>query len=160
MKSFHISLFVVFSFVSCNQIQDKVKDEFKTQSDKFFPKYDHNLPDSENNKQRFEDFFGFAPTSDVDSIFCFADEIGIDHDYSFSFNCNQTTIHKICNNLKLTNDSIFSTDFTSLFHDLKWWDKDKIKKLKPYWTVNEHQTHYFLWFDSTKAKAFYFEFDL
>ena len=155
-----VLLISVLLIGSCNRIKDKSKDILAEQKDKLFPKYDHDIPNSENNKKRFKEFFGFNPTSDIDSIYCYADQLGVDHDYSFSFKCDTSTIKKIRKNLNLSNDSTFSTGFNSLFHDFEWWDVEVINELQPYWNKGEHEVHYFLWFDSNGSKAYYFEFDL
>ena len=111
-------------------------------------------------KRRFEEFFGFQPTKDVREIYCYADVLGIDHDYSFSFICSTTTVDKICKHLHLSNDSINQTDISGLFHEFEWWNTNKIKKLTPFWTEGDHQTYFYLWYDTLEHQAYYFEYDL
>ncbi len=50
--------------------------------------YDHDKPDTENNKAGFERHFGFEPTEDITNIYYYADELGIDQTYQLSFTCN------------------------------------------------------------------------
>ncbi len=156
-----ILIFAILTLTySCDRVEDRVKSIVEEQTDKLFPTYDQNTPDTDNNKKRFKEFFGFHPTQDIKDIYCYADEKGIDHDYSFSFHCDTETIRKICEHFNLSNDSIYEADITGLFHDFDWWDTDKIEQLPPYWTTRENQVHHFLWYDTTDTKAYYFEFDL
>ena len=69
--------------------------------DKLITRYDAYTPDTRFNKKRFQEFFGFAPTADVKELYCHADEMGIDHDYQFSFTCDTSTVTKIISKLAL-----------------------------------------------------------
>ncbi|XOV68208.1 MAG: hypothetical protein ACFHU9_03340 [Fluviicola sp.] len=141
-------------------VKSKAKYVATETRDKIFPIYDSYKPDTKYNKRRFKEFFGFWPTSDVKNIYCHADQMGIDHDYSFAFTCNRKTIQKIETNLSLQNDSIPETHPSGLFHDFDWWHTTKIDTLKPSWRKGDHQKYYFLWYDSINCDAYYFEYDL
>lgn len=156
-----------FFVVTCTRVKDEAKNiknkATKTLSDakdKFFPVYDSQTPDSQNNKNRFEEFFGFKPTKDVKNIYCHADEMGIDSDYSFAFMCDKETIRKIEDELNLDNDSLPELNPSGFFHDFDWWDKEKIDTLMPSWRKGDHEKYYLLWYDSINKEAYYFEYDL
>jgi hypothetical protein len=128
--------------------------------DKVIANYDAYKPDTRFNKKRFQEFFGFAPTADVKEIYCHADEMGIDHDYQFSFSCDTGTVVKIAGSLKLTKASKPDNFSSGLWHSFPWWDSTTIINLKPYFKKSEHETYWYLWYDKSKQKAYYFEFDM
>ena len=162
-------LFILASCLSasCTRVKDeatnlknKATETLSRTKDKFFPAYDSQTPDTENNRKRFEEFFGFKPTKDVKSIYCYADEMGIDSDYSFAFKCDNETIRKIEDELDLGNDSLPKLNPSALFHDFEWWNKDKIDSLQPSWRKGDHEKYYLLWYDSLNREAYYFEYNL
>jgi hypothetical protein len=129
-------------------------------SDKIIAHYDPYHPDTKFNKKRFSELFMFDPTVDVKNIYCYADEMGIDHDYQFSFNCDTTTINKIVSNLNLKKGIIDDNNGSGLWHDFPWWDSSKIEALIPFSKKGEHETYWYLWYDTPKRKAYYFSFDM
>lgn len=143
-----------------NKTDRLIKDQSNQLLDKIFPRFDANEPDTKYNKKRFTEFIKIDITSDVRNIYCFADVIGIDADYMFSFNCNTTTVRKIIDKhlLKLDKET---TDYAFGIQDnFKWWDKEKIKKLELYsWNDGKQYFKYF-WYDKTESKAYFFDFDL
>jgi hypothetical protein len=138
----------------------KIKDKGEQLTDKIIARYDADTADTKWNKLRFAEFFGFNPTPDVKNIYCYADEIGIDHDYTFSFNCDTSTVNKIVSYLELTQSDKPDNYGEGLQHDFKWWDKNKIQKIKPYLKKGDHQTFWYLWYDKNESKVYYFEFDM
>jgi hypothetical protein len=169
--TFVLTLTFILIFYSCDRIKkeshqvvDKTKQKIVEKksdlSDKIIAHYDPYHPDTKFNKKRFSEFFMFDPTPDVKNIYCYADEIGIDHDYQFSFNCDTTTINKIVSNLNLKKGIIDDNNGNGLWHDFPWWDSAKIGNLKPFSKKGEHETYWYLWYDLPKQKAYYFSFDM
>ncbi len=165
-----ISILLV-TFFSCNRIKRKGHEVYEQSKqsmnekkanleDKIIAHYNPYEPDTKFNKKRFTEFFMFAPTADVKNIYCYADEMGIDHDYQFSFNCDTTTINKIVSNLNLKQGQVPDNYGSGLWHDFPWWDSSRIEHLKPYFKIGPHETYWYLWFDITKQKAYYFSFDM
>ncbi|MDE3185816.1 MAG: hypothetical protein KGM16_20580 [Bacteroidota bacterium] len=156
--------------VSCNRIKRKAHDiEAKTQkkiaeseselSDKVISHFDPYHPDTKFNKKRFSEFFMFYPSPDEKNIYCYADEMGIDHSYQFSFNCDTATISKIVSNLKLKRGVIDDNDGSGIWQNFPWWDSLKIENLKPFSKKGAHESYWYLWYDTSKQKAYYFSFD-
>ena len=147
-----------------HQAADKTKaviaEKKENLGDKLIARYDPYHPDTKFNKKRFAEFFLFTPTADVKNIYCHADEMGIDHDYQFSFNCDTKTINKIILQLNL-NKAASSVNYGSnLWHNYPWWDSAKIVTLKPFFKKGDHENYSYLWYDPVKRKAYYFAFDL
>jgi hypothetical protein len=128
--------------------------------DKLITRYDAYTPDTRFNKKRFQEFFGFAPTADVKELYCHADEMGIDHDYQFSFTCNTSTVTKIISKLALVKADQPDNFSSGLWHSFPWWDSTSISVSKPYFKKGDHETYWYLWYDHKKSKAYYFEFDM
>jgi len=127
---------------------------------KVFPPFDHNKPDTENNKLRFKDFIKVKITPDIKNIYCFDDAIGIDADYMFSFDCDSTTSNKIIALHSLTIDTVNSNHGFGLQHDFDWWDKKKISQLQKYSWTDGRQYHKYYWYDQDNQKAYFFDFDM
>jgi len=172
VRPFYIITQLAFiAMLSCGRVKQKsleVVDNTKTKlsekkaalEDKLVPYYDAYNPDTKFNKKRFEEFFGFAPTADVTAIYCHADEMGIDHDYQFSFRCDTSTVSKIVNHLKLMKAERPDSFSRGLWHNFAWWDSTGIATLKPYVKKGDHDTFWYLWYAPAKSKAYYFEFDM
>jgi len=136
-----------------NKIADKI-------SEKLYPPFDSDKPDTENNKKRFADFLKIPITPNIKNIYCFDDAIGIDADYMFAFNCEEATSDNIIKTHALKKDTTNSDNGFSLQHDFFWWDKTKISTLEKYsWTDGEQYWKYY-WYDSIERKAYFFDFDL
>jgi len=147
---------------SCNQAVevDHTDSETDDQLTELLPQFDHNQPDTGNNKQRFRDFLKVEITPDVKNIYCFDDAIGIDADYMFSFNCSQTTSNKIIETNDLKIDTLNSDNAFGLQNDFDWWNKDRIAQLQKYsWTDGDQYFKYY-WYDVDSSKAYFFDFDL
>ena len=167
--------FLILSLNSCDrvvnktervarQVKERTKQELNHQSkrvmDKIFPPFDHDKPDSENNKKRFKDFLKVPVSEDVHTIYCFDDAIGIDADYMFSFHCNPITSGKIIEINQLEIDTLNAGNAFGLQHDFNWWDKEKIKTLQKYsWTDGDQYFKYY-WYDQKNQQAYFFDFDL
>lgn len=173
----HISIVLVLTLFiySCDQIKKKIekvggqikektKSELKEQTqrvvDKVYPPFDHDKPDTDNNKKRFKDFLKVDITPDVKNILCFDDAIGIDADYMFAFNCDSLTSRKIIEVHNLVLDTINSDNGFGIQHDFEWWDKKRIEKLQKYSWTNGNQYYKFYWYDKDNQKAYFFDFDI
>lgn len=153
--------------ISCNRIQNKIeqigyqiKEVILKKTEKAFPKFDHDQPDTKNNKQRFKEFLKVPITPDVKNILCFDDAIGINADYMLSFNCNSTTSNKIINRLHLEIDNSDSGNGFAMQHDFYWWNKKRIKNLQKYSWTNGNNYFKYYWYDTKNEKAYYFDFDI
>jgi len=158
-------LYILFSMflLSCNQAQEKTEeiiDEIDTQIEEVFPKFDHDQPDTENNKQRFRDFLKVEITTDIRNIYCYDDAIGIDADYMFSFNCSSETSEKIIRTNQLKIDTINANNGFGMQDDFPWWNKDRIAELQKYSWTNGDQYYKYYWYDQDSSKAYFFDFDL
>ena len=102
----------------------------------------------------------FEPTLDIKEIFCYGDEMGIDHDYQFAFTCDAVTIDRIVNNLNLIQQKNIDNYGKGLWHEFSWWDSKSIETLKPYSKKGPHETYWYLWYDRQHRKAYYFSFDM
>lgn len=176
-RLFYISIIFILTtgLISCDRVKgktkqvaykvkEKTKDEIKGQTqkiiDKAFPPFDHDKPDTENNKKRFQDFLKVEITPDVKNIFCFDDAIGIDADYMFAFSCNSTTSRKIIELHNLTIDSLNSDNGFGMQHDFIWWDKKKIENLQKYSWTDGSQCFKYYWYDKENQKAYFFDFNM
>ncbi|PLX09708.1 MAG: hypothetical protein C0596_01205 [Marinilabiliales bacterium] len=128
--------------------------------DKVFPRFDHDVPDTKSNKQRFKEFIQVELSSDIKNIYCFADNLGIDSDYMFAFNCNPETSQKIIDKHNLKLDTINTDNAFGIQHDFPWWDKDKIKELDKYSWTNGNEYYQYYWYDEDNQQAYYFDFDM
>jgi len=168
MKKLYL-LILITALWSCNKvknkagsIKEKLKEQVKSKIDNISPKFDHHTPDTENNKKRFKEFLKIEITSDIKNIYCYADMLGADSDFSFSFNCSKPTNQKVIKKHNLVLDSLNqSTGSTSLQHSFPWWNKKHIQTLKKYtFSTPNQQLFKYYWYDPKEEKAYYFEFDL
>lgn len=143
-------LILAVGIISCEQIKnkseqlaDKVKEktevEFRKKVqkvvDKVYPPFDHDKPNTENNKKRFKDFLKIKITPDIKGIYCFDDAIGIDADYMFVFYCNSISSKQIIKTHNIKIDSINANNGFALQSDFEWWDKERIVSLEKFsWT--------------------------
>lgn len=142
------------------KIQRVLERQTRKIDDAILPQFDPGKPDSDNNKNRFNDFIQVELTPDVKNIYCFDDAIGIDQDYMFSFNCSLTTSSKIIETHHLTVDTLNPDNGFNIQHDFEWWDKARIEQLQKYsWTDGKHY-HKYYWYDSKAQKAYFFDFDM
>jgi hypothetical protein len=164
-------LLLLFFLSSCERVKrksqqavDKAKAELAEKQadfgDKIINKYDAYNSDTRFNKKRFQEFFGFPPTADVKELYCHADEMGIDHNYQFSFICDTSTVTDIVRKLELVQAIQPDNSSSGLWHSFSWWDSATITALAPYFRKGAHETYWYLWYDQAKSKAYYFEFDM
>lgn len=111
LKTLILAFAIILTLYSCDKVKrkgyqtvDKAKATLSKKKDdigdKIIARFDAHEPDTRFNKKRFSEFFGFYPTQDVKNIYCYADELGIDHDSQFAFNCDTETVTKIISFLK------------------------------------------------------------
>lgn len=142
MYRLFISLFIIIGFYGCR------------------PHFDHDKPDTNNNKDRLQEFLKIEITSDIHNIYCFDDAVGIDADYQFAFNCNPTTANKIIRINGLKRDTL-NTDYGfGMQNDFRWWDKNKIASLPLYSWKGENEYYKYFWYDPVEQKAYFFDFDM
>jgi hypothetical protein len=171
LRDIFLTLTLLLALTSCDRIKrkghqvvDKTKETLSEKKanlgDKIFAHFDPHHPDTKFNRKRFSEFFKFEPTADVKNIYCYADEMGIDHDYQFAFNCDTSTAKKIVSSLNLKLGEVMDNNSSNLWHNFPWWDSAKIETLKPFFRKGDHETYWYLWYDTSKQKAYYFEFDM
>ncbi|MCT4638113.1 MAG: hypothetical protein N4A72_10425 [Bacteroidales bacterium] len=174
VKCLLITLFAL-NLISCSRIKNKtieitnnvksrVEKEVKRQSskviDKIFPPFDHDKPDTENNKKRFRDFIKVDITPDITEIYCFDNAIGVDASYMFSFRCNPETSKKIIEEHSFKLDTTNSDNGFYIQHNFKWWDKERISELDKYSWTNRMRYYKYYWYDKLNNKAYFFDFDM
>jgi hypothetical protein len=142
------------------QAEEKVKDKADNLVDKIVPQFDSDTPDTKHNKARFNEFLQIELTPDIKNIYCFADRMGADSDFQFSFNCNAATVRRIIEQHKLVLDKDNKDFATGLQHDFDWWNKKDIAKLPLYMWKGEKEYFKYFWYDKEKQKAYFFDFDL
>lgn len=172
---FCVLLVFTGTLVSCNRVKNKakwlvhkvtnkakteIKDQSKKIAEKVFPPFDHDQPDTENNKKRFDDFLKVERTSDVKNIYCFDDAIGIDADYMFSFNCSEETSNKIIKTHQLKIETTNTDNAFGLQDEFDWWNKERIKQLQKYSWTDGDQYHKYYWYDAENEQAYFFDFTL
>jgi hypothetical protein len=170
-----VMLILLLGFSSCHQARqkgkelvqqteqkakDKITAHSKTAADKIIPQFDAYTPDTKFNKERFAEFIQVPLTPDVTNIYCFADNIGIDADYQFSFQCDTNTVKRIIAKHQLKPDAGNNDFAAGLQSDFKWWDKKKIASLPLYSWQGEHEYHKYFWYDKTAQQAYFFDFDM
>jgi hypothetical protein len=148
------TIFTTSALISCERIKRKSDDL----SDKVVAEFDPIHPDTRFNKKRFTEFFGFSPTQDVTNLYCYSDELGIDASYYFSFKCNETTLQKITEDLKLTND-LTSVGLGGFDLNYDWWDNDKIEAIRPL-TRQDGSLYWYLWYDKENGQVYFLTFDI
>lgn len=145
------------------QVKENTKHVFKEQVQKAFhkvyPPFDHDKPDTDNNKKSFKDFLKVEISKDVQNIYCFENAIGIDASYMFAFNCNEGTSEKIIALNKLRIDSLTADIGSGLHGDFPWWDKELIKNLQKYSWSDGNQYFKYYWYDKKNKMAYFLDFD-
>jgi hypothetical protein len=129
-------------------------------ADYVFPSYDSDRPDTESNRRRFREILQVEPTSDVKNIYCLCDFIGIDYKILISFQCDTATIQKIVTEkgMELMEPEGYEGLISTT--EFPWWNKDRIKKIRPYRKGKEFEHWQYLWFDKQTGTAYYEEFSL
>ena len=142
------------------ETEEQIQKQSQKIKDKLYPTFDHDKPDTENNKKRFKDFIKVRITDEVKNIYCFDDAVGIDSDYMFSFSCSAETSDRIIEKHDLTMDTLTSDDGFGMQDDFDWWDKDRIEQLDKYSWTNGNQYFKYYWYDEENGKAYFFDFDM
>ena len=168
------TLILVLTVFSCDRIKrkgdqvvDKTKDKIIKKKNaainkvigKLFTNYSQDKPDTKANKKIFADFFNFQVTPDVHNLYAYSDELGIDASYYLAFNCDDSTIKKIKQNLSLEVDNT-ETSFGGGLNSSPtfWWDTTFMNRAKPL-SKEEKNLYWYLWYDRHKKKAYFLTFD-
>ncbi len=156
-----IAIFVVLVVLSgCDRVSRKAQDLKEQAVDKVFRPFDAGTPDTDHNKKRFEEFFGFAPGNDVDSLYCFGDELGADSKYMFAFRCDAQTAARICDSLQLVIGKEKPELDNLLTVPQSWWrDTLLTPETAVFHLENERVYHYWWYFPKTRW-AYYHTFDM
>lgn len=166
-KSVFIAMMVIALF-ACDRLKQKTGEtthngdtgDVRTATDTSLQPFDHDKPDTENNRKRFREFLKVELTPDVRNIYCFDDELGIEADYMFAFNCDSVTSAKIIRVHRLTPDRENKNNCFDLQQDFAWWDKKRIARLPKYVWTDGLQNYTYYWYDRENKKAYYFDFDV
>ncbi|MNS30647.1 hypothetical protein D3C72_626830 [compost metagenome] len=146
---------------SIKEFKEVVSNESDKLVDKVIPTFDSYKSDTEFNKKRFKNFLQIELTSDVKNIYCYADEMGIDQNYQFSFNCDTSTVIRILQKHQLRLDTATSYGFSAeLQKEFVWWKCNDIKKLPMYSWKGDNEYYKYFWYNQKTRKAYYLDFDL
>lgn len=113
----------------------------------------------ERNHQKFEQFFGFGPTRDVQHIH-YHDDVLLDASYWMAFECADSTVQKIIDHLELTPDSRPTNGLVGglNMHPTPWWDTAFINHARPF-SWRKDDLHWYLWYDAGTGKAYFLMYD-
>jgi hypothetical protein len=168
--SIFISLTIFVGTFSCQRIKDegkqiaekakdKVVEKQENIRDKIIPYYNATTPDTRFNKKRFQERFGFYPTPDVKEIYCYADALGIDAKFQYSFKCEPLTFNRIIKEEGLAKDT--SKNSLYIANEFAWWNDSIISTLTPYYKTSANERFFiYMWYDTAERKAYYLDFDL
>ncbi|MDD2982930.1 MAG: hypothetical protein PHQ74_06045 [Crocinitomicaceae bacterium] len=169
-NSIYVLIILTCSFTACNRIKEeaidvamkteqKVKAKSTDALDQVFPKFDAYTPDTKFNKKRFVEYLGVELSAAVKDIYCYGDFLGIDYKVLISFTCDSTTVQRIITRKKMeiTADEDVGLNFSEEF---PWWNKERIKILKPYKYGKEDQFWEYIWYDKANKKAYFEAFSL
>lgn len=160
MKNIAVILLVMLLCFGCERVSRKAHELKEKAVDKVFRPFDAGTPDTDHNKKRFEEFFGFAPGKDVDSLYCYGDEMGADSKYMFAFRCDAATAARICDSLHLVTGKEKPELDNLLTVPQPWWpDSLLTPETAVFHLENERVYHYWWYFPETR-RMFYHTFDM
>lgn len=124
------------------------------------PPFDSETPDTENNKYHYEHLINVKLTPDVNNIYAYGDELGIDASYYLAFECNYNTALRIIKSNNFLQDSETGIPLVSEFK-MKWWNESEIDSLTRYVYKNESKTYFkYFWYNELNKHAYFLDFDL
>ncbi|MGC9367628.1 MAG: hypothetical protein ACP5FK_11390 [bacterium] len=120
--------------------------------------YDYDTPDTPANLDGFTRHLKMEVTSDVDSVYYYADEMGSDVTYMLNFKCREQTVQNIIDQLNLNS---FTQTYCGITPrgDLSWWDNHNVLNL-PGWSRRTDDYYRYLWYDQTTGHVYYLEFSM
>jgi hypothetical protein len=121
---------------------------------------DPDVPDTEANREGFERHFGFKAPPDVQDVYYFTDEMGVDVLYQLGFEASPETVARIVGALDLA-----PTDseglLSSLTYEFPWWDEADMQRATFYQKSNPEQDYWWvLWYSETTGRVYYLEYSL
>ncbi len=143
-----------------HKVGDKIETITEQVVDKTLPSYDSYTPDTDNNKKRFKEHIGIEPAQDVKNIYAYGDFLGADYKVLISFSCNSKTVAKIIQSKHMILTTDILDDGLGFGEEFKWWDKSKIRTIKPYKEGKEGEYWKYIWYDKESEMAYYEEFSL
>jgi hypothetical protein len=143
-----------------NKTENKIKSKSVEMSDKVFPIFDSEVPDTKFNKRRFEEYLEVEISEDVDSIYAFGDFLGADYKILFSFKCSPETIDEIVKRKGMAVSEKVNDGGLMFSDEFQWWDKGATERIQPYCKIDSTKSHFYLWYDSRRQKAYYEQFSL
>lgn len=159
-----LASFLLLTVSACKQAKKKAKDAVTHVGEKIieeiYPPFDEGTPDTDNNKARFKEFLKVELTPDIKNIYCHNDDIGIDLDFMFAFECKEGTAEKIIQKHKLELNGPNIGNASGLRDDFPWWDEDRIRELPRYSWFDGKSYYKYFWYDRETGKAWYFDFDM
>ena len=120
--------------------------------------YDYDIPDTPANLDGYRRHLKVEITSDVDSVYYYADELGADVTYMLNFKCSEQTLQNIIDQLNLNSTAQEYFGITPR-DDLFWWDHQSIMKLSC-WSRRTDDYYQYLWYDQTTGHVYYLEYSL
>lgn len=124
------------------------------------PPFDSDTPDTENNKYHYEHLVNVKLTKDVNKIYTYGDELGIDASYYLAFECNKNTALRIIESNKCIKDSDKGIALYGGFK-MKWWNENEIDTLTRFVYKNESGRYFkYFWYNDLNQHAYFLDFDL
>lgn len=134
-----ITCFTIMTFLSCTN-------------------FSIDTPDTKGNIRGFKSIIDVPKTDDVKDIYFFADELGFEPLYQFSFSCDISTINRIINEHKLKKIQKDPNDIPiGVGQKFKWWDCMFVDTLNLHWSRFDTTANHVidLWYDSKNSRGYY-----
>ena len=123
--------------------------------------YDHDVPDTQANREGFARHFDVAPPSDVTNLYYFADELGADANYQLGFEATPETVDRIVEALDLNPSPEAQEQGLGLAYDMPWWDETEIAQATHYRKSTAEEDYFWaLWYHEATGRVYYLEYSL
>lgn len=160
MKNGIAILLAVFLLCSCDRVSRKANELKDKAVDQVFRPFDASTPDTDHNKKRFEEFFGFAPGKDVDSLYCYGDELGADSKYMFAFRCDSSTAAQVFDSLHLQKHHKQPEFDNLLTVPQPWWPDSLLTPETAVFHLGDKRVYHYWWYFPKTRWLYYHTFDM
>lgn len=144
----------------CDRVKQKANELKEQAVDNVFRPFDAGTPDTDHNKKRFTEFFGFTAGSDVDSLYCFGDEMGADSKYMFAFRCDPATAARICDSLDIVTGKEKPELDNLLTVPQPWWPDSLLTPETAVFHLGDKRVYHYWWYFPETRWAYYHTFDM
>lgn len=141
----------------CGQVKHRLAETARSLTDRLLRHYDADQSDTRFNQKRFAEHLNFPCPPDVRQLYCYADELGADSKYLFSFRCSPVTFRQLVAKNQLQPDSV-RIDPSGMLQPFAWWPAGAEHGLTAYWRTDREQWFQYLWYDAGQQRAYYLEF--